>query len=159
MFKKKFRSAVVIILTCVVLIALLNAIPAKSQGTLVVNKLADTNDGSCDLGDCSLREAIAVAPVGATITFAPSLTGTIVLGSELLVDTDLTISGPGANVITLSGNDTVRVLHTTATVNISGLTVAHGQITTDSGGGVFNDRGTLTMTNMVLSQNNAQSGG
>lgn len=42
--------------------------------TRSVTKFADTNDGVCD-ADCSLREAIAVAGAGDTITFA--VTGTI----------------------------------------------------------------------------------
>jgi CSLREA domain-containing protein len=140
-------------------VILLATVPVQSQASLVVTKLDDTNDGNCDVSDCSLREAIASAPAGAIITFAPGLSGTIVVGSELFIDTDLAIDGPGASVITVSGNDAVRVFHSTAVVSISGLTVAHGYINFDAGGGIFNDQSTLTLNNMVLSQNDSFGGG
>ena len=38
-----------------------------------------------------------------TITFDSSLSGTIPLESEIMITTDLTIQGPGASVITVSG--------------------------------------------------------
>ncbi len=58
--------------------------PTSTQPiVLVVNKLADTNDGSCDAADCSLREAIAAAVWDSTINFAPGLMGTISLSSRL----------------------------------------------------------------------------
>ena len=70
----------------------MKVIRTQSGGNLVVNVLADTNDGVCDLlgqgsgnKDCTLREAINAAN-GASgpnlITF--SLSGTITVGSELL---------------------------------------------------------------------------
>src|SRR3982750_4883554 len=77
----------------------------------VVTKTADTNDGVCD-ADCSLREAIAAAASTDTIAF--SVTGTITLDSslkELVVDKSLTISGPGAAQLSISGGDAVRVFH------------------------------------------------
>ena len=40
---------------------------------LVVNTAVDENDGSCSDGDCSLRDAIAVAADGDIITFAGRL--------------------------------------------------------------------------------------
>ena len=57
---------------------------------------------------CSLREAIlaANADIDAdTITFDPSLSGTIVLGSSLEpLSGSLTVTGPGADVLTIEGN-------------------------------------------------------
>ena len=56
---------------------------ANAQSTIEVTTLADEDDGANALdnvNDISLREAIANAPNGATITFNPSLAnGTIVL--------------------------------------------------------------------------------
>src|SRR5437870_998206 len=58
----------------------------------------------------SLRDAITQANThgGAdTITFQPGLTGTIALTSgELDITDDLTITGPGADKLTVSGNNT-----------------------------------------------------
>ena len=89
--------------------------------TLTVNKTQDTDDGSCDLADCSLREAIGAAGSGETIDFA--LTGTITLTSgQLLIDDDVVIEGPGCGDLSISGNDASRVFDITAgNVAISGL--------------------------------------
>ena len=80
-----------------------NAQRTLAAGSLMVTKLADTNDGVCD-SDCSLREAIAVAPADATITFAPGLSGTIIVTSEIDFTKGLTITGPIAGNITLDAN-------------------------------------------------------
>ncbi len=128
--------------------------------TLMVTKLADTNDGVCD-ADCSLREAIAVANNGDTITFANGLTGTIIIGSTLDINRTITITGPGANVIAISGNNAVRVLYLMPNngLTLSNLTVANGNSTGDPinlghGGGIFADYGTtLSITNSIFTHN------
>ena len=80
----------------------------------VVTTLADSGPGS-------LREAIATAPSGATITFA--VTGAIVRSysnGPLTIDKNLTISGPGAFNLAISGNyfQTVLYFFSGVTVNI-----------------------------------------
>jgi len=96
-----------------------------------------------DSGPGSLRDAIASAAPGSTINFSGGLTypGTIVLtSSELLIDKNLTITGPGADKVTLDAGynslntgcaDTsaCRVLKVTnnAVVSISGLTISGGR--------------------------------
>ncbi|MCA9103280.1 MAG: hypothetical protein KDA63_19130, partial [Planctomycetales bacterium] len=70
--------------------------------TITVNTLVDEADGSITDGDVSLRDAIALAPSGETIDF--SVTGTILLTlGELVIDKDLTINGPGAELLTIDG--------------------------------------------------------
>src|SRR5258706_6508242 len=100
-------------LVCILVVVLiLIANTARAQGTFVVNKLTDTNDGVCDVSDCSLREAIAAASAGGTITFTSGLSGTITVGSTLsITSTNLTIAGPGPNTITVSGGDTVGIFN------------------------------------------------
>ena len=72
------------------------------QGALIVNTLADHNDGVCGPTDCTLREAIqrANAQSGAnTITFVASLHGTVTLQAALgtlNVTGSTTIIGNGA---------------------------------------------------------------
>jgi hypothetical protein len=80
----------------------------------------NTNDN----GAGSLRQAIADAGGGDTILFDSSLNGqTITLTSgQLLITKTLTISGPGANLLAISGNNALRVFYITSTVTITMLT-------------------------------------
>jgi hypothetical protein len=108
-----------------------------------------------DAGLGSLRDAIAITASGGTVDFQAGLSGTIILTSgELAITRDLTIAGPGADLITVSGNHTSRVFNIGAafTVDISGMTIANGLVTNASGGGISNS-GTLTVTNTILSGN------
>ena len=81
-----------------------------------------------DSGPGSLREAITQVAAVAAITFAPGLTGTITLTSgELVVgNTNLSIIGPGANLLSISGNNASRVFNIRAgSLNLSGLTIQY----------------------------------
>jgi CSLREA domain-containing protein len=126
--------------------------------TLTVNTLSDENDGSCTDGDCSLRDAVQVATADDTINFG--VTGTIVLSQgEILIDKDLTISGPGADKLAISGNDASRVFEAYADVNISGVTIANAYVG-EIGGGIFNRYSkVLDVSDCVFSGNDAQGGG
>jgi hypothetical protein len=63
-----------------------------------------------DSGSGSLRETIASAHSGDAITFAPSISGTIVLSSgEIIVDKDIKIMGPSAAQLAISGNNSSRI--------------------------------------------------
>ena len=108
-------------------------------------------------GTGTLRQAIidANGAAGAdTINFQAGLTGTIILASALpQITQDLTISGPGAGVLTVSGNHLYQVFRidiAAVTVSISDLTISNGK--SDDGGGIFN-LGTLTVSNSTLSGN------
>jgi hypothetical protein len=71
------------------------AAPAARATTNVVTSLSDSGPGS-------LRQAIADAAPGSTITFGVS--GTLTLTSaELAISKDLTLSGPGAASLSISG--------------------------------------------------------
>ena len=54
-----------------------------------------------DSGAGSLRQAILVASSGDTINFAPSVTTVTLTSDELVIDKNLTITGPGANRLTV----------------------------------------------------------
>ena len=84
--------------------------------TLTVDDLGDTHDavagnGSCAdaAGKCTLRAAIEEAnALGGDdeIGFAGGLGGTITLANgELSIQSNLTITGPGADALTVSGNN------------------------------------------------------
>jgi hypothetical protein len=117
-----------------------------------------TNLSDHDAG--SLRDAIATSPVGATVDFQPGLSGTIVLTTgELGINKDLTIEGPGASVITVSGNHASRVFNIgNVTAAISGLAIVDGMVMDGDGGGIDN-AGTLTVTSSIFSGNSAPYGG
>src|SRR5262245_19053306 len=116
-----------------------------------------------DAGAGSLRQALLETPAVGTVDFLPGLSGTITLTTgELTIDKDLTIPGPGADVITVSGNNASRVFEVVpaVTVAISGLTIADGRPVggTAQGGGILN-RGTLVVIGSTLSGNAAYVGG
>ena len=95
----------------------------------------------------------AVASGDNTIAFAKGLHGTIVLTSgELMINHSVTINGPGANQLAVSGNNSSRVFEIAAglDVTINGLTITHGHAP-DQGGGILNDGSNLTLSGDVLS--------
>ncbi len=122
------------------------------------NTVTVTN--TSDSGAGSLRNAIAAAASGDTIDFNVPLPATITLTSGYLtVDKDLTITGPGAAQLAISGNKTFKVfwIDSGVTATISGLTVENGATasgTSDAGGGILNF-GTLTLMNSTLTGNSA----
>lgn len=95
-----------------------------------VNSLADPGDGVCDAAECTLREAIAAADAGDEISFDAALAGgTIVLGSgQLVIDKDLTVSGPGPAELTIDANNASRAFAVSEGVSalIQGITMARG---------------------------------
>jgi Chlamydia polymorphic membrane protein (Chlamydia_PMP) repeat len=121
-----------------------------------------TVTNSNDSGAGSLRQALANAVDGDTINFDSSLDGqTITLTSgELSVNKSVTVSGPGADTLAVSGNATSRVfvISPGKTVTISGLTITNAS-TNVYGGGIFNFEATLTVNNCTVSGNSAFQGG
>jgi hypothetical protein len=120
--------------------------------TFTVTNLLDSGAGS-------LRAAVADANANSgtdTIDFAT--TGTIGLTSGQLDITDsLTIRGPGAGALTVSGNHNSRVFGIAGapTVVIAGLTVANGSTTDSPGGGLSMAGGTVTLDHVTVSGNYA----
>ncbi|HJT32912.1 MAG TPA: hypothetical protein VJ783_12800, partial [Pirellulales bacterium] len=121
-----------------------------------------------DSGAGSLRDTIAAAKSGDTIMFAPSLNGqTITLTSDqLTINKSLNIEGPGAGLLTISGNDSNRIFDVSQglVVTIAGLTLSHGRAQTAGGGGnengggggaILNASSTLALADDVLSFNEA----
>ena len=112
-----------------------------------------------DNGTGSLRAAVASAQDGDIVQFADGLSGQITLTTgEIGINHSIDIEGPGAEVITVSGNHASRVFDIAAvlTVDISGLTIAEGSVTNANGGGISNS-GTLTIANSVLRDNSVLS--
>ncbi len=115
---------------------------------------------NADSGAGSLRQAILDICPGGTIGFDMNqVTSPIALTSaELVINKDLTILGPGANMLTVQrstagGTPNFRVFNVNSgkTVSISDLTMSNGSVT-DQGGGIHNS-GTLTLRSCVVSGN------
>lgn len=130
---------------------------APATRTYTVTNLNDDGPGS-------LRDIIRqvnASPTEATVVF--SVTGTITLSSQLELSNDVTIQGPGTDLLQINGNAQGRVFFVDSgvTASISGVTVSGGvpqwgdyPTGTVSGGGIFN-AGTLTLANDVVSGNTA----
>ena len=130
-----------------------------------------TVTSTSDAGPGSLREAIAAAQPGDTINFSASLNGQAITltSEELSINADITITGPGANFLTVRRSSVVgtaafRIFHITPNhnVTIAGLTIANGNAhgaVVDAGGGIYNDQSYLTVNNCTLSGNTGANGG
>ena len=118
-------------------------------GGPVVNSLDDVNDGTCNEAHCSLREAIDAAVAGDVITF--SVTGTIVVSNVLVIEKSLTIQGPGADALAVSGNDLVQVFNVyggSVYAEIRSLTIRNGKY--DNGGALFVGYAQLVLDSVVV---------
>jgi hypothetical protein len=126
--------------------------------TLTVSNNLDTGF----TGDGSLRGEIAAAAQsgGDTIVFAPSLAGkTIFLNFQLVIDRSLTIQGPGAANLAISGEGGDRVFDVAAgaQVTLSGLTIENGHAGSGGYGGSILNYGTLTVTGCLVSGDSVNS--
>ncbi len=151
-------------------LASLFLVPATATyaATYTVSNLNDSGSGS-------LRAAItsANADAAGNIVFASGVAGTINLQSSLpnitLASGTMTITGPGANKLTISGQSKYQVMVIVkGNVTISGVTIANGFIA--PGGGYAADPGwgaavytaagtTLTLKNDMLVNNVVTAGG
>jgi hypothetical protein len=141
------------------------SLASAHAATITVTTTADSGAGS-------LRAAIAAAAGGDTIQFAAALNGqTITLTSaQLLIDKNLTITGPGPGQLTVkrseaSGIPSFRIFEIgfDRTVTIQGLTIsngsAQGAFPRNTGGGIYNGNSVLTIGNSIISGNSATFGG
>jgi CSLREA domain-containing protein len=168
-----------------ILLASHPALPGEGV-TFIVNSTGDepdavAGDGVCEIAPgsavCPLRAAIQEAnaqPTNDTISFDiprsdPGYDGTswtIRLLSVLPdLSTNITIDGPGANLLTVTraSFDLFRIFHvttTTGTVSIAGLTMTNGSAGTENGGAILNEGGgTLNLTDCAVSGNFGLRGG
>ena len=137
--------------------------------TITVDTLSPTSVS----GHCNLSDAITAANTKAVVqactagtgtdTIEFSVTGTITLTSELPAITNtspgsLTIDGSG-QAITVDGAGMFQIFDiSSGTLGLRFLTLAHGTVIGNeeglgAGGAVFNEGGTLTVTNCTFSDN------
>jgi hypothetical protein len=137
---------------CLVLCSL--GFSGRASGATIT--VTNTNDS----GTGSLRDAITMANANPPGTINITATGTITLLSTLpAITANMTLTGPGANLLTVSGNNsttvsTIFTITNGVTASISGLTIANGNSNSSDqgGGGILND-GTLTVSNCTISGN------
>ena len=128
----------------------------------ITNIIDVTNTNDNGLG--SLRNALDIATDGDQINL--NVMGSIILNptyGELIIDKEVTIQGPGADLLSISGGGSSRVLYIEAvdTVNISDLSIISGDATgydhSDPGalygGGIYNRSENLAITDCTISGN------
>lgn len=142
-------------LTTVLLLGPMFVVTPAIAATLTVTSALD--DGSPG----TLRSQIAAASPGDLIDFA--VTGSIVLSSSLVIATsDLTIDGPGRDVLAIDGGGVGRVLEVTSAatgVDASDLTIQNGFVAGASQGGGIRNAGGLTLRRARIIGNRADNGG
>src|SRR5574337_293930 len=129
---------------------------------ITVNDAGDSTGGR----GCTLRDAIAAANTDTTqggcvsgsgadtieFTLATPARVTLTSNTELVINEDITINGPGATALTIDGNGRhggSRVFEiANGTANISNLTIKDGNAGSAFGGGILVDSGaTLNLNN------------
>jgi predicted outer membrane repeat protein len=159
----------------------IGAFETGNDYSLIVSILADEDDNIKSANDLSLREAIELAgdlSGEGTIMFAESLFSggaiSIVLGDEngdgdaadvgetptqLTIDNDIRIVGPGANLLTIDAGGMNRIFSTTVGSEfwISNITLANGNASTNGGAIYANDNLVIGMVTFL--NNNATNNG
>ena len=166
---------------------------AVQSNYLTVNSTADTATGNyhaCTTGGtCTLRDAIAAAGTGPSsynsfaysgdILFDATVFGstqqTISLGSSLpQIYFPLSITGPGANLLTVNGNGSIYLANNSGGVSnsilyytsqspasVSGITLTNGipdPNAAEAGGGAVYNGGALTVANSAITNSSSPAG-
>ena len=148
------------------LVPLLVVVVPSAHGvpTLTVDTFEDTFDGSCDDGDCSLRDAVAAVDAGGTVMVAPgfyplSLAGPGPEAGDIDLGRPMTIVGIGETgtfIDTFGLGD--RAFDVTADVTLRHLTLLGGS-QVGTGGLVRARSGVLAVTRSTLIDGRARDGG
>lgn len=142
-----------------------NASPVRAA---MVSTITVTNagDGAANAANCPgtgtscrLRDALAAVSTGGTINFNLSSGTTITLTiSPLVINKNVTIQGPGATALSVSGGGARQIFQIAAnnTATLNDLKLTGGKA--DNGGAIRNE-GTLNCTTVTFDQNSATNVG
>jgi hypothetical protein len=148
------RTAAAVGALCVAVLCVLFVVPAE-----VATASTDTVTTCAGSGAGSLPAVVAAASSGDTVTFSVDCPASspITLSSTIDVGENLTIDGPGATEMAVSGNNAVEDfgIASGATVTLAGITVEDGNAS--QGGGISNS-GSLTVTNSAVFTNEMGGG-
>jgi len=149
----------------------LSSILAAGAANAATITVTTVEDGSV-AGECTLRDAILSANGNVAsgnceageaghddIVFAPGVTGTILLtGGQLETTEEASITGPGADNLTIDAQGNSRVLKVSndesTTTTLTGLTFTGGRTTAESeGGGAISCLSALNLIDSVITGN------
>ncbi|MCE7950289.1 MAG: hypothetical protein DYH18_04195 [Xanthomonadales bacterium PRO7] len=157
-------------------VALTVALGVANATTYTVTTSGDAGTGTCTVNACTLRDAVAAANLSAgadTITFASSLSGDAILldiasQGHIAITDSLTIQGPGANLLTVSGGGVAsgvdggifydRVYVGGNSLTLSGISLSSGR-TVGKGGALHFAYGHLTLSHVAIQDSYAQTFG
>ncbi len=152
----------------IVLVACAVGLPSLGA-TFVVDRLDDAN-GSCEPGDCSLREALLAAedtpepdtvivpPGRHTLSIPPVSPGDPAGGSLAIVHFDVEIIAPAGAIIDAQGIDRVFLFFQSLNSRLVNLTITGGR-TLGLGGGIYGEGSNLKLENVWIVANQAYIGG
>jgi len=165
--KKFIQRAAVVMLAAALILSTAATAPATTW----------TVTSSAGYGTGTLRDAIGMAQNGDTIVFDPSLNGQTIdtwtnnpFSSPPecieIFNKDLTIVGPGASKLAISGGGLHAFFVDAAQVTVSGLTIEGGGLFggfdpgfDDGLGGAIINLGELTLSDCIVSGSSAEYGG
>jgi len=109
-----------------------------------------------DNGEESLRHAINEVGLGGEIKFDLSYPANIELDSQIIIDRNITITGPDSGKLTISGKNQSRIflINRYLSVNISNLVIKNGRADNplnDNGGGICCYHSNLNLENVTIS--------
>ena len=148
------------------LVASLTVVPLARGDDFYVNKTADTADGSCDVTDCSLREAVIASndtpaadtiylPDGVYTLSIPGVGEDDAATGDLDIKSEVTILGDAylPSIVDGGGIDRVFDVRASVIVKIEWLTIRNGY--SDGGGGlrVASTQANVTLDRCLVTEN------
>jgi hypothetical protein len=134
-----------------------DAHPLSVNAPMEVTVTNTNNDG-----EGSLRKALFDININGKITFDLSYPDTIRLNNQLVINRNVTLSGPGSENLTISGRDSNRVIEINGnlTINISNLNISNGNALGHEGGGaILCGKSELNLTNVTIMNNYGEYAG